>query len=70
MRQRGTVQICKVNSLAAPRFFESKARQGRGGEDNKAIHMVLWLHNGKRVMVGADNRVVRVWEINSAYAHS
>ncbi len=66
----GNCWIYKVNSLAAPRLFESMARRGRGGEDHKAIHMVLCLNNGKRVMVGVDNVLVRVWDIGSAYAHS
>ncbi|KAL7521432.1 hypothetical protein ACHAWX_006109 [Stephanocyclus meneghinianus] len=57
----GMVRICDVNSRATLRTFScSKAE---GGGDRKSIRDVCWMRDGKRVVAGGDDGVVRVWNV-------
>eukprot|EP00804_Cyclotella_cryptica_P027257 CCRYP_014378-RA/>CCRYP_014378-RA protein AED:0.07 eAED:0.07 QI:300/1/1/1/1/1/2/346/664 len=57
----GTVRICDVNSRATLRSFScSKAK---GGGDRKSVRDVCWMRDGKRVVAGGDDGVVRVWNV-------
>ncbi|KAL7531245.1 hypothetical protein ACHAXR_010282 [Thalassiosira sp. AJA248-18] len=61
----GTVKICDANSRATLRTFHStKSRSSGGGGDRKAIRTVAWLRDGKRVVAGGDDGVVRVWNVS------
>eukprot|EP00578_Thalassiosira_sp_NH16_P029190 CAMPEP_0181103632 /NCGR_PEP_ID=MMETSP1071-20121207/14971_1 /TAXON_ID=35127 /ORGANISM="Thalassiosira sp., Strain NH16" /LENGTH=723 /DNA_ID=CAMNT_0023186723 /DNA_START=28 /DNA_END=2199 /DNA_ORIENTATION=- len=60
----GTVRICDANSRATLRTFSStKSSGGGGGGDRKAIRSVAWLRDGKRVVAGGDDGLVRVWNV-------
>jgi len=56
----GSVKICNANSRATLRTFNS-TKQGR---DRKAIRAVAWLRDGKRVVAGGDDGLVRVWNVS------
>lgn len=58
----GTVRICDAHSRATLRTFRTSDKQGGGG-DRKAIRAVAWLRDGKRVVAGGDDGVVRVWDV-------
>lgn len=58
----GTVKICDANSRATLRTFSSS--KSGGGGDRKAIRTVSWLRDGKRVVAGGDDGVVRVWNVS------
>ena len=58
----GTVKICDANSRATLRTFGSS--KSSGGGDRKAIRTVAWLRDGKRVVAGGDDGVVRVWNVS------
>ena len=58
----GSVKICDANSRATLRTFNSsKSTEGR---DRKAIRSVAWLRDGKRVVAGGDDGVVRLWNVS------
>mmetsp|Transcript_21222 Transcript_21222/g.44253 ORF Transcript_21222/g.44253 Transcript_21222/m.44253 type:complete len:705 (+) Transcript_21222:322-2436(+) len=59
----GTVKICDANSRATLRTFHSSNKQGGGG-DRKAVRAVSWLRDGKRVVAGGDDGLVRVWNVS------
>ncbi|KAL7472359.1 hypothetical protein ACHAXS_012724 [Conticribra weissflogii] len=58
----GTVKICDANSRATLRTFGSA--KAFGGGDRKAIRSVSWLRDGKRVVAGGDDGVVRIWNVS------
>ncbi|KAL9186901.1 hypothetical protein ACHAXT_010621 [Thalassiosira profunda] len=58
----GFVRICDANSRATLRTFNSSKHAGGG--DRKAIRSVAWLRDGKRVIAGGDDAVVRVWNVS------
>ena len=63
----GTVRICDANSRATLRTFnssKSNTTNSGGGRDRKAIRAVSWLRDGKRVVAGGDDGVVRIWNVS------
>ena len=67
----GSVKICDANSRATLRTFNSSKSSnnsseggGGGGRDRKTIRAVSWLRDGKRVVAGGDDGVVRVWNVS------
>jgi len=59
----GTVRLCDTNSRATLRTFSSSKKDGGG--DRKSIRDVCWMRDGKRVVSGGDDGVVRVWNVAS-----
>lgn len=66
----GVVRICDANSRATLRTFHSSNKEGGGGGggggDRKTIRSVAWLRDGKRVVAGGDDGLVRVWNVGGA----
>mmetsp|Transcript_11487 Transcript_11487/g.19896 ORF Transcript_11487/g.19896 Transcript_11487/m.19896 type:complete len:719 (-) Transcript_11487:2256-4412(-) len=59
----GAVKICDAHSRATLRTFRSSNKQGGGG-DRKSVRAAAWLRDGKRVVAGGDDAIVRVWNIS------
>lgn len=59
----GTIRLCDANSRATLRSFSSS--KDEGGGDRKSIRDVCWMRDGKRVVAGGDDGVVRVWNVGS-----
>lgn len=65
----GVLRICDANSRATLRTFHStNSKEGggsssSGGGDRKTIRSVAWLRDGKRVVAGGDDGLVRVWNV-------
>lgn len=62
----GTIRLCDANSRATLRTFSSS--KDEGGGDRKSIRDVCWMRDGKRVVAGGDDGVVRVWNVGSEHA--
>ncbi|KAL7549399.1 hypothetical protein ACHAWF_012668 [Thalassiosira exigua] len=58
----GAVKICNAHSRATLRTFHSSKREGGG--DRKAIRGAAWMRDGKRVVAGGDDGLVRVWSVS------
>ena len=60
----GVLRICDANSRATLRTFHSSKEGGSGGiGDRKTIRSVAWLRDGKHVVAGGDDGLVRVWNV-------
>ncbi|EED91086.1 WD40-repeat protein [Thalassiosira pseudonana CCMP1335] len=62
----GALKICDAYSRATLRSFGS-TKQGGGG-DRKSVRSVVWMRDGKRVVAGGDDGVVRVWNVSGGGA--
>lgn len=62
----GALKICDAYSRATLRSFGS-TKQGGGG-DRKSVRSVVWMRDGKRVVAGGDDGVVRVWNVSGGVA--
>ena len=62
----GTIRLCDANSRATLRSFSSS--RDEGGGDRKSIRDVCWMRDGKRIVAGGDDGVVRVWNVGSENA--
>ena len=58
----GQVKICDANSRMTLRTFNSS--KSVGGGDRKTIRDVAWMRDGKHVVAGGDDGVVRVWNVS------
>lgn len=58
----GAVKICDANSRMTLRTFNSSKTSGGG--DRKTIRDVAWMRDGKHVVAGGDDGVVRVWNVS------
>lgn len=58
----GAVKICDANSRMTLRTFNSSKTVGGG--DRKTIRDVAWMRDGKHVVAGGDDGVVRVWNVS------
>ena len=59
----GAIRLCDANSRATLRTFSSSKNEGGG--DRKSVRDICWLRDGKRVVAGGDDGVVRVWNVGS-----
>ena len=58
----GQLKICDANSRMTLRTFNSSKTVGGG--DRKTIRDVAWMRDGKHVVSGGDDGVVRVWNVS------
>lgn len=57
----GEVRVCDTTTRATLRTFGG----GTGRAKGHAVRGVAWLRNGKRLLSGGDDGVVRVWDLTS-----
>ena len=70
----GGVKVCDARSRATLRTFDPSSsaggRGGRGDAATRAIRSVAWMRDGKRLVAGGDDGLVRVWNIGGSSSSS